>query len=159
MILETNYILYPFLNPTNRVFISYFSMNSDKKEVVVTDKSPLPLKPSPYSAAVKHGGLVFCSGNIGMDPVSEKLVEGDVGDRTVMIHFPRDYTHLRSTRAVLGAYCLAIHQSPCNRLICILSHSANHFEMFPLSLKLLEHLSRTLSDHTSTSPPWMISRR
>ncbi|KAJ5856979.1 hypothetical protein N7455_007873 [Penicillium solitum] len=74
-------------------------MNSDKKEVVVTDKSPLPLKPSPYSAAVKHGGLVFCSGNIGMDPVSEKLVEGDVGDRTVMIHFPRDYTHLRSTRA------------------------------------------------------------
>ncbi|KAJ6078401.1 hypothetical protein N7467_008154 [Penicillium canescens] len=57
-------------------------MTSDNKEVVVTNKSPLPLKPSPYSAAVKHGGLVFCSGNIGMDPVNEKLVEGDVGDRT-----------------------------------------------------------------------------
>ena len=69
-------------------------MTGDKKEVVVTDKSPLPLKPSPYSAAVKHGGLVFCSGNIGMNPVNEKLVEGDVGDRTVMIHFPCDYTHL-----------------------------------------------------------------
>ncbi|KAF4771601.1 hypothetical protein HAV15_004333 [Penicillium sp. str.  len=70
-------------------------MNSDKKEVVVTDKSPLPLKPSPYSAAVKHGGLVFCSGNIGMDPVSEKLVEGDVGDRTRQ--------SLRNVSAVLEA--------------------------------------------------------
>lgn len=67
-------------------------MTSANKEVVVTNKSPLPLKPSPYSAAVKHDGMVFCSGNIGIDPVNEKLVEGNVGDRTVMLHFPCGHT-------------------------------------------------------------------
>ena len=52
------------------------------KEVVFTDKSPLPIKPPPFSLAVKCNGMVYCSGNIGMDPAG-KMVEGTVGDRTV----------------------------------------------------------------------------
>jgi 2-iminobutanoate/2-iminopropanoate deaminase len=32
----------------------------------------------PYSQAVAESGLVFCSGQIGLDPVSGKLVEGGI---------------------------------------------------------------------------------
>jgi enamine deaminase RidA (YjgF/YER057c/UK114 family) len=35
------------------------------------------------SQAIVANGFVFCSGQVPMDPVSMKLVEGDVGDRTV----------------------------------------------------------------------------
>jgi 2-iminobutanoate/2-iminopropanoate deaminase len=30
----------------------------------------------PYSQAIRHGNLVFCSGQLGLDPESGKLVEG-----------------------------------------------------------------------------------
>jgi 2-iminobutanoate/2-iminopropanoate deaminase len=36
----------------------------------------------PYSHAVKAGGLLFCSGQIPLDPDSGKLVEGSIGDQT-----------------------------------------------------------------------------
>jgi 2-iminobutanoate/2-iminopropanoate deaminase len=36
----------------------------------------------PYSHAVKAGGLLFCSGQIPLDPQTKQLVEGSVGDRT-----------------------------------------------------------------------------
>jgi 2-iminobutanoate/2-iminopropanoate deaminase len=35
----------------------------------------------PYSHAVKSGGLVFCSGQTGIDPDSGELVSGSVGDQ------------------------------------------------------------------------------
>jgi 2-iminobutanoate/2-iminopropanoate deaminase len=36
----------------------------------------------PYSHAVKSGGLLFCSGQVHLDPQSGKLVEGSIGDQT-----------------------------------------------------------------------------
>jgi 2-iminobutanoate/2-iminopropanoate deaminase len=36
----------------------------------------------PYSHAVKAGGLLFCSGQIPLDPQTKQLVDGSVGDRT-----------------------------------------------------------------------------
>jgi 2-iminobutanoate/2-iminopropanoate deaminase len=36
----------------------------------------------PYSHAVKSGGLLFCSGQVPLDPQSGKLVEGSIGDQT-----------------------------------------------------------------------------
>jgi 2-iminobutanoate/2-iminopropanoate deaminase len=36
----------------------------------------------PYSHAVKSGGLVFCSGQVPLDPGTGKLVEGSIGDQT-----------------------------------------------------------------------------
>jgi len=36
----------------------------------------------PYSHAVKSGGLLFCSGQVPLDPQTGKLVEGSVGDQT-----------------------------------------------------------------------------
>ncbi|KAG4411627.1 hypothetical protein IFR04_015226 [Cadophora malorum] len=50
------------------------------KESVVTDKAPPPLPF--FSQAIKCNGMVYCSGSIGMDPVSMKLVEGGVEKRT-----------------------------------------------------------------------------
>ncbi|HWH95317.1 MAG TPA: Rid family detoxifying hydrolase [Baekduia sp.] len=36
----------------------------------------------PYSHAVKSGGLLFCSGQVPIDPGTGKLVEGSIGDQT-----------------------------------------------------------------------------
>ena len=51
------------------------------KELVFTDKAPKPLPQ--FSQAVKYNGMVYCSGNIGMDPKTWTLVEGTITDRTV----------------------------------------------------------------------------
>jgi 2-iminobutanoate/2-iminopropanoate deaminase len=45
------------------------------KEVRVAE-APSPI--GPYSQAVLHGDLVFCSGQLGLDPLSGKLAEGAV---------------------------------------------------------------------------------
>jgi 2-iminobutanoate/2-iminopropanoate deaminase len=36
----------------------------------------------PYNHAVKSGGLLFCSGQVPLDPGTGKLVEGSIGDQT-----------------------------------------------------------------------------
>ncbi len=41
-----------------------------------------PRAVGPYSHAVAHGGLLFCSGQVPLDPVSGALVEGDLGAQT-----------------------------------------------------------------------------
>ena len=52
-----------------------------QKEAVSTDKAPPPM---PYfSQAIKCQGMVYCSGSIGMDPKTMKIVESNVADRTV----------------------------------------------------------------------------
>lgn len=52
------------------------------KKPVLTDKAPAPL-PGIYSQAIIANGIVYCSGAVGMDPVTRKLAEGDVKARTV----------------------------------------------------------------------------
>ncbi|KAK4444995.1 putative letm1-like protein [Podospora aff. communis PSN243] len=49
-------------------------------EAVFTEKAPRPLPQ--FSQAVKYNGMVYCSGNIGLDPATWKTVEGTVKDRT-----------------------------------------------------------------------------
>jgi 2-iminobutanoate/2-iminopropanoate deaminase len=41
-----------------------------------------PAAVGPYSHAVTTGGLLFCSGQVPLDPESGKLVEGSIGDQT-----------------------------------------------------------------------------
>jgi 2-iminobutanoate/2-iminopropanoate deaminase len=36
----------------------------------------------PYSLAIDTGNAVYCSGQVHLDPVSGKLVEGDIGSQT-----------------------------------------------------------------------------
>ncbi|ROV93480.1 hypothetical protein VSDG_06818 [Cytospora chrysosperma] len=51
-----------------------------KAEAVLTEKAPKPLPQ--FSQAIKYNGMVYCSGNIGVDPTTSKFVEGTVKDRT-----------------------------------------------------------------------------
>jgi 2-iminobutanoate/2-iminopropanoate deaminase len=44
------------------------------RRIVLTAAAPKPV--GPYSQAVVSGDLVFCAGQIGLDPVTGRLVEG-----------------------------------------------------------------------------------
>ncbi len=44
--------------------------------VVKTDKAPAAI--GPYSQAVIHNNILYCSGQIPLDPESMEIVEGDV---------------------------------------------------------------------------------
>lgn len=46
------------------------------KQAIHTDHAPAAI--GPYSQAVRHGDLVFLSGQIPLDPATMKLVEGDI---------------------------------------------------------------------------------
>ena len=46
------------------------------REIIHTAKAPAAV--GPYSQAVRHGNLVFLSGQIGLDPGSGKLVSGGI---------------------------------------------------------------------------------
>ncbi|MDD5251756.1 MAG: RidA family protein [Patescibacteria group bacterium] len=54
--------------------------NLIRSSVVRTDGAPAPI--GPYSQAVSAGQLVFCSGQIGLDPVTGILVAGGVAVET-----------------------------------------------------------------------------
>lgn len=47
---------------------------------VTTPAAPAAI--GPYSQAVVHGGLVYCSGQIALDPASGVVVEGGVAAQT-----------------------------------------------------------------------------
>lgn len=47
-----------------------------KLNVIKTEKAPAAI--GPYSQAVQAGGLLFCSGQIPLDPATGAMVEGDV---------------------------------------------------------------------------------
>lgn len=51
-----------------------------KKEVIHTDDAPKAV--GPYSQAVKLGELLFCSGQIAIDPQSNEVLKVSVKDQT-----------------------------------------------------------------------------
>jgi len=51
-----------------------------ERQVVRTDKVP-PAR-VPLSQAIKTGGWVFASGQLGMDPKTGRLIEGGIGPET-----------------------------------------------------------------------------
>lgn len=55
-------------------------MNRTPREVLVPENAPKPL--GPYSHGIRTGRLVFCSGTIGNDPATGKLVPGGVEAET-----------------------------------------------------------------------------
>ena len=50
------------------------------RRVVSAEGAPEAI--GPYSHAVISNGLLFCSGQVPLDPATGKLVEGSVGDQT-----------------------------------------------------------------------------
>ena len=47
----------------------------ENKKIVSTNQAPAAI--GPYSQAVIHGGLVYCSGQIALDPVTMEIVGED----------------------------------------------------------------------------------
>lgn len=53
------------------------------RRIVATPHAPGAI--GPYSQAIVAGGLVHCSGQIGLDPKTGDLVPGDVRDQAVRV--------------------------------------------------------------------------
>ena len=49
------------------------------RQTVTAPDAPKPA--GPYSHAVRSGGLLFCSGQVPIDPATGSLVEGSIGDQ------------------------------------------------------------------------------
>ena len=63
------------------------------KKHVATKHAPTPI--GPYSQGVIAGGLLFVSGQIPIDPATDKLVEGDIKVQTEQV--------LKNIQAILEA--------------------------------------------------------
>ncbi len=51
-----------------------------ERTIVMTEQAPAAI--GPYSQAIAAAGLVFCSGQIPLDPVTGQIVEGDIEIQT-----------------------------------------------------------------------------
>ena len=63
------------------------------KNVIATPDAPAAV--GPYSQAIAIGNLLFCAGQIPLDPASGNLIEGDITAQTTRV--------LDNVRAVLAA--------------------------------------------------------
>ncbi len=68
-------------------------MTTNERHVIATTQAPQAI--GPYSQAIASGSLVFCSGQIALDPTSGQMSTGDVTEQT--------HQALRNLRAVLQA--------------------------------------------------------
>lgn len=50
------------------------------RRIVSTPDAPAAI--GPYSQAIVHGGLVYCSGQVALDPATKELVPGGVEEQT-----------------------------------------------------------------------------
>jgi len=69
---------------------------SHHRHVVTADNAPEAL--GPYSHAVRSGGLLFCSGQVPLDPAIGELIEGGAGDQARQC-----LTNLQAVCAAAGA--------------------------------------------------------
>ncbi len=52
------------------------------KDVVRTEAAPAPFQGAPYSQGIRVGDLIFVSGQLGVDPTTNALVEGGIAEQT-----------------------------------------------------------------------------
>jgi len=50
------------------------------KKIIATSDAPVAI--GPYSQAIRSGNLIFCSGQIPLEPKSGQIVSDDIGDQT-----------------------------------------------------------------------------
>jgi 2-iminobutanoate/2-iminopropanoate deaminase len=50
------------------------------REVIATSNAPKAI--GPYSQAIRSGGMIFCSGQIALDPSTNQVIEGDIAAQT-----------------------------------------------------------------------------
>ena len=63
------------------------------REIITTEKAPGAI--GPYSQAIKTGGMVYCSGQIPIDPETGEFISNEIAEQTEQV--------LRNLRAVLEA--------------------------------------------------------
>jgi 2-iminobutanoate/2-iminopropanoate deaminase len=63
------------------------------REIIATDQAPRAI--GPYSQAIRAGNLLFCSGQIPIDPTTGEFVSGGVAEQTEQV--------MRNLSAVLTA--------------------------------------------------------
>jgi 2-iminobutanoate/2-iminopropanoate deaminase len=55
-------------------------MNEHDRAVILNDRAPAPI--GPYSQAIRQGGLIFVSGQLGLDPITGELAGPDAVSQT-----------------------------------------------------------------------------
>jgi 2-iminobutanoate/2-iminopropanoate deaminase len=55
------------------------------KEAVRTEAAPAPFQGAPYSQAIKAGGFVFVSGQLGLEPGAKEMVQGGITPQTEQV--------------------------------------------------------------------------
>ncbi len=100
------------------------------KNPIQTEHAPAAL--GPYSQAVEVNGWVFCSGQIGLEPASGKLVEGGIEAETRRL--------LENIRAILAAAGLTLADVVSTTI-------------FLIDLKDFEAVNRIYSEHFSAPYP------
>jgi 2-iminobutanoate/2-iminopropanoate deaminase len=70
------------------------TIRMSKNIVIRTDAAPSPFQGAPYSQAIKTGGLVFVSGQLGLKP-GDTQISGTIGEQTEQI--------FRNLKAILKA--------------------------------------------------------
>ena len=68
------------------------------KEAVRTEAAPAPFQGAPYSQAIKAGGFVFVSAQLGLEPGGKELVDGGVAAQTEQI-----FANLRAILEAAGS--------------------------------------------------------
>jgi 2-iminobutanoate/2-iminopropanoate deaminase len=63
------------------------------RDIIATDQAPRAI--GPYSQAIRAGNLLFCSGQIPIDPATGEFVSGGVAEQTEQV--------LRNLSAVLSS--------------------------------------------------------
>jgi 2-iminobutanoate/2-iminopropanoate deaminase len=64
-----------------------------QKRVIATEGAPQAI--GPYSQAIVYGGLIYCSGQIPLDPGTNQIVGGGIAEQTTRV--------LENLKAVLEA--------------------------------------------------------
>jgi 2-iminobutanoate/2-iminopropanoate deaminase len=100
------------------------------RKVVLTNQAPAPI--GPYSQAIEAGNLVFCSGQIPLDPQTGQLISGDISAQTQRI--------LDNFEAVLGAAGCSLDQAV--KLTVYLTDLGN-----------FDSLNRVLAERFPQAPP------
>ena len=50
------------------------------RDVVATANAPKAI--GPYSQAIRAGNMIFCSGQIALDPITNQVIDGDIAAQT-----------------------------------------------------------------------------
>ena len=67
-----------------------------KKEIIITNGAPAPI--GPYSQAVIVGDIIYCSGQIPVDPKTNALVEANIEIQTKQV-----FENIRNILSAVGS--------------------------------------------------------